>query len=163
MKTLILTVVLMFTGLTCIAQETGTSAESNNGFASFGAKIDAGGTVDSAQMTERYRALAVGDSLQAKFNAEVVSVCQMKGCWMQLKLNDGREAMVRFKDYGFFVPKDIVGHRAVVEGVAFVDLTSVEDQRHYAKDKGLSDEEVAKINAPAKTYSFIADGVLIGQ
>jgi len=70
---------------------------------------------------------------------------------------------VKFKDYGFFVPKDIDGEEVIINGKAFVNEVSVEEQRHYAKDAGQSEEEIAAITKPKKTYSFEADGVLLKQ
>jgi hypothetical protein len=95
--------------------------------------------------------------------AEVIEVCQAKGCWMTLKLENGEEAMVKFKDYGFFMPKDIAGKEVILNGKAFVNEVPVEEQRHYAEDAGKSKEEVAAITEPKKTYSFEADGVLIKE
>ena len=80
---------------------------------------------------------------------------------MTLNLKDGQQVMVKFKDYGFFVPKDIAGKEVIVNGKAFVEEVSVEDQRHYAEDAGKTEEEIAAISSPKKTFSFEADGVLI--
>ena len=85
----------------------------------------------------------------------------MKGCWMTLNMADGNQVMVKFKDYGFFVPKDIAGKEVIINGKAFVEEVSVGDQKHYAEDAGKSAEEIAAITAPKKTFSFEADGVLI--
>ena len=68
---------------------------------------------------------------------------------------------VRFKDYGFFVPKDIAGRQAVVEGYAFREVTTVEELRHYAEDEGLSAEEIAKITEPVEEVKFLASGVYL--
>ena len=114
-------------------------------------------------MLAAYEQMPVADTTSTKFTATVSEVCQAKGCWMKLQLQDGGEAMVRFKDYGFFVPKDIAGKQVVVSGKAFVDMMSVEDQQHYAEDEGKSAEEIAAITEPKKTYSFEASGVLIKQ
>ena len=39
-----------------------------------------------------------------KVKGEIISTCPMKGCWMNMLVaND--TVLVRFKDYGFFVPK----------------------------------------------------------
>ena len=84
-----------------------------------------------------------------------------KGCWMKLKLGNGKESMVKFKDYGFFVPQELVGKEVVVNGLAYVEEMSVGDQRHYARDAGKSEEEVAAIIMVEKKYAFEADGVLI--
>ncbi len=128
-----------------------------------GASMDQNGSLNSQQMFEKYQNLAITDTVQAKFTGEVLAVCQAKGCWMKLALQDGQEAMVRFKDYGFFMPKDIAGRKVVVSGLAFVSEMSVEDQRHYAKDAGTSDEEIAEITTPKKTFGFEAEGVVLKQ
>lgn len=145
----------LFVLTTSIAQENDIS----NNF--FGEKIDAANAVSSSTMLDEYSKLTASDTLLTKFSAKVLDVCQAKGCWMRLELNNGEEAMVKFKDYGFFVPKDITGREVVINGNAFVNEMSVEEQRHYAKDGGKSDEEIAKITEPKKTYGFLADGVLL--
>ncbi len=101
------------------------------------------------------------DSEDIKVTGEVESVCVMKGCWMKIKLADGKTMRVTFKDYGFFVPMDIVGKEIVMEGNAKVKETSVADLQHYAKDAGETDEEIAKITQPSKEMAFEATGVLI--
>ncbi len=73
------------------------------------------------------------------------------------------EAMVRFKDYGFFMPKDISGKEIIAEGKAYVEEMSVEDQRHYAEDGGATPEEIAAITEPKRTLAFEAHGVLIPE
>ncbi len=128
-----------------------------------GSDVDQNGSLTSVQMFEKYQNLAVNDTVQSKFSGEVLEVCQAKGCWMKLTLKDGQEAMVRFKDYGFFMPKDIAGRKVIVNGLAFVSEMSVEDQRHYAKDAGKSDAEITEITTPKKTYGFEADGVVLKQ
>lgn len=101
------------------------------------------------------------DSLQTQIVGEIKEVCQAKGCWMKVELESNEEVFVRFKDYGFFVPKDAAGKKVVMNGAAFFEEMSVEDQRHYAEDEGASEDELAQITAPKKTLRFEADGVLI--
>ena len=131
--------------------------------ANFGKKIVADDAIASKSMAAHYSTMQQGDSIDSKMKAKVIDVCQAKGCWMTLNLNDGKEVMVKFKDYGFFVPKDIAGKEVIVNGKAFIDEVSVDEQRHYAEDAGKSAEEIASITAPKRTYSFEADGVLIAQ
>jgi len=114
-------------------------------------------------MLNVYNNMTASDTLQTKFTATVKEVCKAKGCWMKLDMENGEEVMVRFKDYGFFMPTDIEGREVVVNGLAFVEEMSVEDQRHYAKDGGASDAEIKNIVAPKKTLGFEADGVLLKQ
>ena len=94
-----------------------------------------------------------------KFEANVVDVCQMKGCWMRLDLGDNKKVMVNFKDYGFFVPKDISGKNVIVSGEAFKKIISVDELKHYASDRGESEEKIASIDKPEIVYSLIANGV----
>lgn len=80
---------------------------------------------------------------------------------MKLALADGTETMVRFKDYGFFMPLDSKDREVIVNGKAFVKKTSVKELRHYAEDAGKTKEEIAKITEPKIEFTFEADGVLM--
>jgi len=116
-------------------------------------------SINSQEMKIKYDNLKVGDSIEVVFEANVNSVCKKKGCWMKLALNDSLESMVRFKDYGFFVPKNLDNNKMIVHGYAFVEETSVEDLRHYAEDEGKSQEEIEAITTPKRSLSFTANGV----
>ncbi len=130
---------------------------------SFGKKIDLQGCISSGEMTRKFAEMSVSDTIRSKFNAQVIDVCQAKGCWMKLRLSNGREVMVRFKDYAFFVPKNIAGKKVVVNGLAYVEDMGIEDQKHFARDEGRSAEEIDQITLPKRTYGFEADGVLIQE
>lgn len=105
------------------------------------------------------------DSVKTQLIAKVEGVCQVKGCWMNLvptSSSAGKESVfVKFKDYGFFMPLDLAGSNVIVDGVAYREVTSVSDLRHYAEDEGLSTEEIAKITEPEEEFKFLADGVII--
>lgn len=108
--------------------------------------------------------MAAKDTVQTTILATVSEVCQAKGCWMTLHEEgqaDGTEIMVRFKDYGFFVPKDISGRKVIVEGKAFKSVIPVDELRHYAEDAGKSKEEIEKITEPENSFSFEATGVKV--
>lgn len=132
-------------------------------YATFGKQIIATDAVQASSMAAHYKTMKVGDSIDSKMIAQVNSVCQSKGCWMRLNLGNQNEVMVKFKDYAFFVPKDIAGKNVIINGKAFVQEVSVDEQRHYAEDAGKSAEEIAQITKPKRTYSFQADGVLVAQ
>ena len=70
-----------------------------------------------------------------------------------------KTVFVRFKDYGFFVPKDIAGMEVIIEGRAFIEETSVDELKHYAEDEGKSAEEIAAITEPVEEMKFMATGV----
>ncbi|MFB0945405.1 MAG: ribosomal protein S4E [Spirosomataceae bacterium] len=143
MKKLNLIIALLFCTTLAMSQK----------YDSFGEKIKAKGAVAVDEIST--------DSDNVKITGEVESVCVVKGCWMKLKLADGKTMRVTFKDYGFFVPMDIVGKEVVMEGNAKVKETSVEDLQHYAKDAGKSADEIAKITEGTKEMAFEATGVLV--
>jgi len=133
------------------------------GYQSFGKEIMAEYALSAERMAEHYNNMKMGDSANAKMIATVEDVCQAKGCWMKLNMPDGEQVMVKFKDYGFFVPKDIKGKEVIVNGIAFVNEMSVDEQKHYAEDGGATPEEIALITEPKKTFGFQADGVLLKE
>lgn len=143
------------------ANETVEEAIASN-YQSFGEVIDDKDVTSKEAMIEKYHNMKVGDTVDVKFSSKVNSVCQAKGCWMRLDLGDS-ESFVKFKDYGFFMPKDIAGQEVIVEGKAFVEETSVEDLKHFAMDAGKSQEEIDAITEPELTYAFISSGVLIPE
>lgn len=119
------------------------------------AQVDANGKV--------YEDLKVADTTNAQITGKIKEVCQAKGCWMKVDLASGDEVFVKFKDYGFFVPTDAADKTVVMNGQAFVEEMSVDEQKHYAEDKGASKADIDKITKPKKTLRFEADGVLIAQ
>ena len=133
----------------------------SNYFRSFGKKITIDEANNVASLVSSYKSLSVKDTLQCKVIAKVNDVCQVKGCWMTLGLGNGDEMMVKFKDYGFFVPKDISGQEVIVNGKAYIAEVSVEEQKHCAIDAKKSEDEISKITQPKRTYLFEADGVLL--
>ena len=100
-------------------------------------------------------------STRVKVKGEIISTCPMKGCWMNMLVSNDT-VLVRFKDYGFFVPKQgVEGSSAIINGFLSIDTLSVAQLRHYAEDAGKKTEEIMKIKKPKITLSFLADGVAI--
>ena len=57
-------------------------------------------------------------------HGQVSEVCQKKGCWAVIREGDEHVRM-RFKDYGFFLPKDCVGAEAYAQGSVSVEAGEV--------------------------------------
>ncbi|HXU29366.1 MAG TPA: DUF4920 domain-containing protein, partial [Thermoanaerobaculia bacterium] len=91
----------------------------------------------------------------------VTAACQAKGCWMALAAGDGREMRVIFRDYGFFVPKDLPGATVIAEGTLEVREVSVDEQRHLAADAGRPKAEIEAIREPKTETALVADGVRV--
>ena len=105
----------------------------------------------------------LNSSSKVKIEGEILSSCPMKGCWMKISVEKDT-VLVRFKDYGFFVPKNgIEGKSTIINGKLSVDTLSVAQLQHYAEDAGKSKEEIALISKPEITISFLADGVVIKE
>ncbi len=161
--TLLLMGLLLFSCKNEAKKEAEAEAEQEVAYATFGKEIVSDDAVEASSMAKHYKSMRVGDSVNSKMVGTVKEVCQAKGCWMKVDLEDGNQVMVKFKDYGFFMPKNIAGEEVIINGKAFVSEVPVEELRHYAEDAGKSAEEIAAITESEKTYSFEADGVLLIQ
>ena len=110
--------------------------------------------------------LSYSEKIQDNFeitniSGQIIDVCPKKGCWMNVKVNKDT-VFVKFKDYGFFVPKTgIEGKHILMSGNIFRDTISVERLRHYAEDAKKSKEEIELIKVPEYKINMIANAVAI--
>jgi hypothetical protein len=158
MKKNIILSVLAVTMLFACKQAATTTTDEN----SFGAGVTK--QDNPASLAEVVSQLDTKDSIEVVMKAKVTEVCQKKGCWMNLvdpQSQTDEQLFVKFKDYAFFVPKDIAGREVLIEGVAYKEETSVEDLRHYAEDANKTPEEIAAITEPSVEKKFMATGVVL--
>jgi DNA-directed RNA polymerase subunit F len=123
----------------------------------YGEKI----TTDGAQPIKDVVAKLKDEPLQTKITAKIVEVCPNKGCWLKLELKDGETAMVKMKDYGFFLPIAAKGKTVVIDGEMEMKTTSVAELKHYAEDAKKSKEEIAAITKPKKEVKVLAKGIVV--
>lgn len=138
-----------------------TATDEETGYQYFGEELSSD---DGKSLGELMAALETQDSVYAQIKAEVEGVCQTKGCWMNLVDSESApdaSIFVKFKDYGFFVPKDIAGKTVIVRGYAFKEVTPVDELKHYAEDEGKSQAEIDQITEPVEELKFMADGVIV--
>jgi hypothetical protein len=100
------------------------------------------------------------EGARIKVQGTVAEVCKMKGCWMVLT-EGGLAVRTTFKDYGFFVPRDLPGRVVVAEGVLSQTVTPEAEARHYAEDAGATPEEIARIVGDQKGWSLVAESVTV--
>ena len=125
----------------------------------YGKKIDQHQAISVSKLEKSF---GKDSTYNGKVEGVVVEVCKKKGCFMTLKREGSNEPiMVRFTDYTYFMPQDIVGKTVVVEGKAKLNTTSVAWLKHYAEDMGKSKEEIAKITKPKESITIVADGVIV--
>ena len=130
----------------------------------FGETFELNDVKSKQEMANIYSDLNEGDTLSVQFESAIKATCKKKGCWMSLDLGNDDQAIVRFKDYGFFVPKEgAEGKTTIVNGKAFLAVTSVDQLKHDAKDGGKSQAAIDSIIAPKVVKMFLADGVQIQQ
>ena len=162
MKYLIISFSFIFFLSSCESADTKTSAKTETQV--FDIYGDSSMTIDGAINSKTLMSmLQSNDSADVKLIAEVVGVCKVKGCWMDVKLDDSTTMLVRFKDYGFFVPMDCEGKQATIQGKVKRTTHSVEWLRHKAEDAGKSIEEIESINEPELAYSIDEASAVILQ
>ena len=100
---------------------------------------------------------------EVKIKAKITEVCPKKGCWLKLELENGETAMVKMKDYGFFLPVSAKGKTVVIDGKMEIKTTSVAELKHYAEDAKKSKEEIDAITKPEKEVRVMAKGIVIAE
>lgn len=124
----------------------------------YGEKIQPDGAIPVDALP---KALATSNTLDTKITGKVTGVCPKKGCWLTLETADKTKVFVKMKDYGFFVPTEMIGKTVVLDGQAKLKTTSVEELQHYAEDAKKSKEEIAAITKPETEVRFTAKGILV--
>lgn len=105
----------------------------------------------------------LSEPVDGNFEGIVTEVCSQKGCWLKLKLSDGKVATVKMKDYGFFVPTALEGKNILINGNAALKTTSVKELQHLAEDGGKSKEEIDAITEPKETITIMANGIKVKE
>jgi hypothetical protein len=159
MNKIILSIIALVILAACNSSKTETQTVENvKGTAVFGDSVKNDQVIELASIQSEMKGESKKDM---KIKGVVKEVCQEKGCWMTMTLDNGDEMRVTFKDYKIFVPKDLGGKEVVLDGFAYTDTTSVEKLRHYAKDGGKSEAEIAAITSPKEQLAFEAKGVVV--
>ena len=97
----------------------------------------------------------LGRTLAVK--GRVAEVCKMKGCWMVLT-DDKDSVRITFKDYAFFVPRDLAGQTVVAEGVLSRKTLTEEEAEHLA---GESSAPNPPARVPREEWALVASSVFV--
>ncbi len=160
MKTIVLSVIVLAFFASCnTTPKTELHAVQNvKGTAVYGDSVKNNNVIEITAL----QTAMVGESKKdIKIKGLVKEVCKNKGCWMIMDLGNGNDIRVTFKDYEIFVPKDLTGKEVILDGFAYNDATSIETLRHYAKDGGKSEAEIAAITTPKDQLAYEAKGVVV--
>lgn len=127
----------------------------------FGEAFDISNAVKAMDVEAEMKSGNITQKENVTIKGKVSEVCQNRGCWMTVDKGNGEVVRIKFKDYAFFMPKDISGKTVYVKGTASFQTISVAQQQHYMEDAGKSKEEIEKITEPKINFSFLASGVVI--
>ena len=87
-----------------------------------------------------------------KTEGEIAQVCQRMGCWMEMRAEGVAPVRVPMAGHSFFLPRDVAGRRAVVEGqLALRELG--EGERQHLEEEGAT--------ATANAMEIVATGVVV--
>lgn len=155
MKKLLLSLVVLASAAIANAQPPAGDARPGDWY---GEKITVDGAINLSEVAQK---LPDNGTIDTKIKAKVLDVCPKKGCWLKVAINDSTTALVKMKDYGFFVPVAAKGKTIVLDAQVKIKNTSVEELRHYAEDAKKSKEEIAAITKPEKQVSVLAKGIVV--
>lgn len=157
MRKLFLTLCVITAGLMANAQPPEGDAKPGEWY---GEQITAEGALNLKDVAAK---LEGGSSFEGdtKIRAKIIEVCPKKGCWLKLEIDDKTTAMVKMKDYGFFLPVAAKGKTVVIDGKVELKTTSVAELRHYAEDAKKSKEEIEAIKEPQKEVKILAKGIVV--
>jgi hypothetical protein len=82
-----------------------------------------------------------------RLEGTIGAVCKNKGCWLTLN-QDEKSVHVTFEGYSYFVPKDVMGKRVVLEGKVLVKEPKPDEVEHLRKE-GASDAAAARVSVEA--------------
>jgi hypothetical protein len=96
---------------------------------------------------------------------EVLDVCSMAGCWMEIKSDKTNQKIkVKVKDGDIVFPVEAKGHTALVEGKVYkIEMDremAIEYYEHEAEEKGVEFDST-KITGPITIYQVKGIGAVI--
>lgn len=109
MKKLILQLLFVIANALALQAQNSQSAEKG---VTYGSSITSEGAISINELEAKIQ----NNKYEGKIKGKVSEVCQEKGCWMKMENTNGEKLMVKFKDYAFFMPKNIIGKEVVLEG-----------------------------------------------
>jgi len=120
------------------------------------------------EKTKISKILAAPDKFVGKnvlVEGEVMDVCAMAGCWMELKSDaENQKVKIKVKDGDIIFPMEAKGKNALVEGTVYkIELTKEEATdyyKHVAEEQGTEFDE-ASVTGPLTIYQIKGLGAVI--
>ncbi|MCA9532811.1 MAG: DUF4920 domain-containing protein [Myxococcales bacterium] len=78
---------------------------------------------------------------------EISAVCQRMGCWMELRDERQRAVRVPMAGHAFFLPRDVAGRRALVEGPLSVRPLGAAEREHLEGEGAAATDVALELSA----------------
>ena len=78
------------------------------------------------------------DGQTVRTEGTIARVCQRMGCWMELRAEGAEAVRVPMAGHAFFLPRDVEGHPATIEGRVQVTPLSPERRAHLESEGALA-------------------------
>ncbi len=127
------------------------------GTATAGTAKAGNGKATEGELASCAGAVADDSGAKVRVSGTVSAVCQKAGCWLTLVDGD-QEARIFTKEHGFFLPKDIAGRKAEVEGTLRAKVLTEGFAKHLAEDGG---KDPSKVTGPLTEYMMTATAVAL--
>lgn len=157
MKISILVILIVASLASCNPEPTKLSAQENVKGLVYGDSVMNDNVIE---LTALSTAMGEEDRLDLKVKGKVDHVYPAKH-WLAMKLNNGEEMLISFEDSTLKVPATLKGKEVILDGYAYSDTLSIDDQIAYAQEAGKTPEEVAKITTPKISVLFKAKGLVV--
>jgi hypothetical protein len=87
------------------------------------------------------------DGQTVRTEGRIERVCQRMGCWMELSAEGASPVRVPMAGHSFFLPRDVAGHDATIEGRVLVTQLSPEVRAHLASEGAVATADELSIEA----------------
>lgn len=131
------------------------------------ASLQFGGQVDKSAVVAISEVQAKPESFLGKtitVQAEVVSVCQKKGCWMQLSAGSGKQLKIKVRDGDMEFPVSARGKQALATGQLVkieLDLESSREQLAAQAEAQGKSFDPATVTSPIVNWQLVPTAVEI--
>lgn len=121
--------------------------------------LDDGSRLFGAEMDEAREVTPLADIVASpdrfagqvvKTEGEIAAVCQSRGCWMEIRTDANSPGVrVPMAGHSFFLPRDLAGARATIEGTVQIAQLSDEDRAHLESEGATAADQDVSIEATA--------------
>ena len=87
------------------------------------------------------------DGQPVRTEGTIERVCQAMGCWMELRAENAPAVRVPMAGHAFFLPRDVAGRSATIEGRVAVQALTEDVRRHLESEGALATASTLSIDA----------------